>query len=62
MESFFARLTKECPDRRRFKTRQEARSAIFEYGECFSHPMRFHSTLQYVSPVAFEQAHESKMS
>jgi len=35
MESFFASLTKECTDRRRFKTRQEARSAIFEYVECF---------------------------
>ena len=35
MESFFASLTKECTDRTRFKTRQEARSAIFEYLECF---------------------------
>src|SRR6266496_472243 len=31
MESFFASLTKECTDRTRFKTRQEARSAIFEH-------------------------------
>ncbi len=31
MESFFASLTKECTDRTRFKTRQQARSAIFEY-------------------------------
>jgi putative transposase len=30
MESFFASLTKESTDRTRFKTRQEARSAIFE--------------------------------
>ena len=62
MESFFASLTKECTDRTRFKTRQEARSAIFEYLECFYNPIRLHSTLQYVSPVAFEQATESKMS
>jgi putative transposase len=55
MESFFASLTKECTDRTRFKTRQEARSAIFEYLECFYNPVRLHSTLQYVSPVAFEQ-------
>ena len=54
MESFFASLTKECTDRTRFKTRQEARSAIFEYLECFYNPVRLHSTLQYVSPVAFE--------
>ena len=56
MEAFFATLTKECTDRVRFQTRQEARSAIFEYLECFSNPVRFHSTLQYVSPVAFEHA------
>jgi len=62
LESFFASLTKECTDRTRFKTRQEARSAIFEYLECFYNPIRFHSTLQYVSPLAFEQGDESKMS
>jgi putative transposase len=62
MESFFATLTKECLDRTRFQTRQEARSAIFEYLECFYNPIRLHSTLQYVSPVAFEQAKASPMS
>jgi putative transposase len=62
MESFFASLTKECTDRTRFKTRQQARSAIFEYLECFYNPVRLHSTLQYVSPVAFEQATTSPMS
>ena len=31
MESFFATLTKECTDRLRFQTRQQARSAIFEF-------------------------------
>jgi transposase InsO family protein len=56
MEAFFATLTRECTDRMRFQTRQEARSAIFEYLECFYNPVRLHSTLQYVSPVAFEQA------
>jgi putative transposase len=62
MESFFATLTKECTDRTRFMTRQEARSAIFEYFECFYNPIRLHSTLQYRSPVAFEQANESQRS
>jgi putative transposase len=61
MEAFFATLTKECTDRVRFQTRQEARSAIFEYLECFYNPVRLHSTLQYVSPVAFEQAIQSQM-
>jgi putative transposase len=62
MESFFATLTKECTDRVRFQTRQQARSAIFEYLECFYNPIRLHSTLQDVSPLAFEQANQSKMS
>jgi putative transposase len=62
MESFFATLAKECTNRIRFQTRQEARSAIFEYLECFYNPVRLHSTLQYQSPLAFEQAHEFQMS
>jgi putative transposase len=61
MESFFATLTKECTDRTHWQTRQQARSAIFEYLECFYNPIRLHSTLQYCSPLAFEQAHQEPM-
>jgi transposase InsO family protein len=61
MESFFATLTKEGTNRVRFQNRQQARSAIFEYLECFYNPIRLHSTLQYVSPQAFEDAHETQM-
>ena len=62
MESFLATLTKECLDRARFQTRQQARSAIFEDLVCFSNPIGFHSTLQDVSPFAFEQTSNSMMS
>jgi putative transposase len=62
MESFFATLSRECTDRVRFESRQEARSTIFEYLECFYNPIRLHSTFQYVSPIAFEQAFEQPMS
>ncbi len=55
MESFFATLAKECTNRLRFQTRQEARSAIFEYIECFYNPIRLHSTLELSSPFSFEQ-------
>ncbi len=61
MEAFFATLTRECTGRFRFETRQEARSAVFEYLECFYNPIRLHSTLQYVSPIAFEQIKASSM-
>jgi putative transposase len=57
MEAFFATLAKECVNRVKYQTRQEARSSIFEYIECFYNPVRLHSTLQYMSPVAYEQAH-----
>jgi len=57
MEAFFATLAKECVNRKKFQTRQEARSTIFEYIECFYNPVRLHSTLHYVSPIAFEQAY-----
>jgi transposase InsO family protein len=62
MEAFWASLAKECVNRVRFESRQEARSAIFEYLECFYNPMRLHSTLAYVSPLAQKQAYRSKMS
>jgi len=62
MESFFATLTKECTDRTRFQSRQQARSTIFEYLECFYNPIRLHSTLHYRSPVAFEHVTTQQMS
>jgi putative transposase len=54
MESFFSTLKGECVDRHQFQTRQEARLVIFEYIECFYHRERRHSTLHYLSPVAYE--------
>jgi transposase InsO family protein len=62
MEAFFATLKRECVHRQRFQSRAQARQAIFEYLECFYNPIRLHSTLQYVSPVAFERAFEQPMS
>jgi putative transposase len=54
MESFFATLKKELIHRRRFRTRDEARRAIFEYIEVFYNRHRIHSTLGYMSPAEFE--------
>ncbi len=56
MESFFDSLKSECVDRTLFHTQAQARTAIFEYLECFYNPVRLHSTLQYVSPLVYEQA------
>jgi len=56
VESFFATLKTELFSKGHpFLTRQEARTAIFEYVEGFYNRARRHSTLGYLSPVEFEQ-------
>lgn len=57
-ESFFASLECELIDRCSFKTRPEARIAVFEYIEAWYNPHRRHSALGQVSPVNFEKRHE----
>lgn len=59
-ESFFATLEKDLLRRRSFATRQEARTALFDYIETFYNPVRLHSTLGYVSPVEYERMKEEE--
>ena len=54
-ESFFAMLVREVLNRRRFKTRAEARMAIFEWLEGWYNPHRRHSALGYLSPINYER-------
>lgn len=56
MESFFATLKKELVHQHHYQTRAEARHSLFEYIETFYNPVRRHSTLDYQSPIMFEQA------
>ena len=56
-ESFFATLECELLERSRFKTHADARNAVFEFIEGFYNPQRRHSSLGYLSPVAFERQH-----
>ena len=56
-ESFWARLKVECLYRQRFATRAAARQAVFQYIECFYNRTRRHSSLDYLSPDAFEALH-----
>ena len=53
-ESFFANLKNELTYHRDFKTREEARSAIFDYIELFYNRKRPHQSLNYASPVEYE--------
>ena len=54
IESFWSSLKYEVVYHRRFATRAEARCAIFDYIETFYNRTRLHSSLGYVSPLAFE--------
>lgn len=54
-ESFFATLECELLDRRKFKTKSEARMAIFEFIEGWYNPGRRHSALGYLSPIQYER-------
>lgn len=55
MESFFSSLKQEMTHHQRFKTRDEARSHVFDYIEVFYNRQRLHSSLNYQSPMMFEQ-------
>jgi putative transposase len=56
-ESFFASLECELLQRRSFKSKVEARSALFTYIEGWYNPRRRHSALGYLSPMNFEERH-----
>jgi putative transposase len=55
-ESFFATLECELLDRRKFKTKAEARMAIFQFIEGWYNPGRRHSALGYKSPINYERS------
>lgn len=52
-ESFFANLKKEAVHWRNFRTRQEAREAIFAYIEGFYNTKRIQKRLGYMSPAGW---------
>lgn len=54
MEAFRSTLKLELLYRRRFATRREAATAIFDYIEGFYNRSRLHSALGFKSPLAYE--------
>ena len=60
MESFWATLKEECCGQTIFSSRNEAKSAIFEYIEVYYNRQRIHSSLGYFSPVEFERKEERR--
>lgn len=55
MESFFGTLKTELIHHETYRTREEARSALFEYIEVFYNRKRRHSALDYQSPTEYEE-------
>jgi putative transposase len=61
-ESFFASLKIELVYQTQWRTRAEARSAVFEYIELFYNRQRRHSALDYLCPNEFEQRHDQSVA
>ncbi|TCV73131.1 integrase-like protein [Methylomonas methanica] len=53
-ESFFHTLKTELIHHQNYRTRSEARQAVFEYIEVFYNRERLHSANGYLSPVDYE--------
>ncbi len=53
-ESFFHSLKVELVHGQRFESREQAQSAIFNYMEVFYNTKRLHSSLDYMTPAAYE--------
>ena len=54
-ESFFATLKKEVVHGAEWRTREDARAALFEYIELWYNRERRHSSLGYLSPARYEE-------
>ena len=55
MESFFGTLQRELLDRKRWQSRAELASAIFEWIEAWYNPRRRHTSIANLSPVDYER-------
>jgi putative transposase len=58
-ETLFGSLKVERLHGMRFATRRQGKDEVFDWLRFYNHK-RLHSTLGYVSPMAFEQAAEAK--
>jgi putative transposase len=62
MESFFGSMKSEWVHHHAYRTRDEARADIFYYIESFYNRRRLHSSLDYLSPEAYEQLYHQQQS
>ena len=59
-EAFFVTLECELLEHRRFRSRAEARMAVFYFIEGFYNPSRRHSGIGYLSPINFKGINSPK--
>lgn len=59
MENFFSSLKTERTARKDYSTRDAAKADVFDYIERYYNLRRRHSTLGYLSPVAYEEPSSS---
>jgi len=57
IESWHRTLKVELVWNQQYRTRNEARTSVFEYIEVFYNQRRRHSSLGYISPAEFERRH-----
>ena len=55
VESFNATIKTELINRTKWQTREEARAAVYKYIETWYNSRRLHSTLDYRTPIEFEE-------
>lgn len=55
VESFFGSLKTELVYRQKYKTREEARRAIFDWIETWYNSNRLHSAIEYMAPNEYEK-------
>lgn len=60
MESFFGTLKSELVHHRHYRTHEDARSDLFFYIEAFYNRRRRHSSLDYLSPEAYEHIYHQQ--
>ncbi len=60
IESFWGRMQTELLNRKRWNTRVELASAMFEYVEVFHNRQRRHSSIGMLTPIEYEKIHQAQ--
>jgi len=60
IESFWGRMQTELLNRKRWNTRVELASAMFEYVEVFHNRQRRHSSIGMLTPIEYENLHHNR--